>query len=95
MNIINKLNNYDWNDEEINNVKDYILKNNLPIFRSYALQKRFIEKYKNFIVQNNKLFYKPLNLEVIPNDKRLSVLQRFYDDFKAIGNGKTALYKKN
>ena len=31
---------------------------------------------------------------MIPNDKRLSVLQRFYDDFKAIGNGKTALYKK-
>ena len=70
MNIINKLNNYNWSDEEINNVKQYILNKQLPLFNSNYQKTRFIEKYKNFIVEDNKLIYKPLNLEVIPDNKR-------------------------
>ena len=80
MNIINKLNNYNWNDEEIEKVKQYILNRVVPAFKTNFQRDRFIEKYKHFVVENNKLIYKPLNLEVIPNDKRDETLKAFYDD---------------
>jgi len=94
MNIINKLNNYNWSDEEIEKVKKYILNRVIPVFKTNFQRDRFIEKYKNFVVENNKLIYKPLNLEVIPNDKRDETLKNFYDNLKAIGAGKTSFYKK-
>ena len=88
--LLNTLNNYDWSDDQIEIVKRYILNGVLPSQK----KKRFIEKYKDFVVENNKIIYKPLNLEVIPNDKRDETLQRFYDEFKAIGSGKVSFYKK-
>ena len=69
MNIINKLNNYIWSDEEIEKVKQYILNKKLPAFKTNFQKDRFIEKYKQFVIENNKLIYKPLNLEVIPFNK--------------------------
>ena len=90
--IINKFNNYDWSD--LQPIKDYLLKGIFPRFRTNAQRYRFIQKYKDFIVKNNKIIYKPLNLEVIPNDKKDETLKEFYDGFKAIGTGKTNFYKK-
>ena len=46
-------------------------------------------------MENDKIIYQPLHLEVIPDDKIEETLKQYYDDFKAIGNGKEALYKKN
>jgi hypothetical protein len=77
--IINKFNNYDWSD--LQPIKDYLLNGILPRFRTNALKNRFIEKYKDFIVKNNKIYYKPLNLEVIPSDQRDKTLKDFYDGF--------------
>ena len=94
MSIINKLNNYNWDDEEIEKIKNYIKHKILPDFKTYILKERFIEKYKHFIIKNNKLFYKPLNLEVVPNDQKDKILQKFYDEFLTIGSGKVSLYKK-
>jgi hypothetical protein len=88
--LLNKLNNYNWSDEQIEIVKNYILNGVLPSHN----KKRFIEKYKDFVVENDKIIYKPLNLEVIPNDKRDETLQNFYNDFKVIGSGKISFYKK-
>ena len=90
--IINKFNNYDWSD--LQPIKDYLLKGIFPRFRTNAQRYRFIQKYKDFIVKNNKIIYKPLNLEVIPNDKKDETLKDFYDGFKASGTGKTNFYKK-
>ena len=94
INLINKLNNYDWSNEQIEIVKNYILKKVIPKFKTNALRDRFIEKFKDFTVEDDKLIYKPLYLEVIPNDKREITLNNFYNDFKAIGAGKTSFYKK-
>ena len=55
MNIINKLNNYNWSDEEIEKVKIYILNRVIPVLKTNFQRDRFIEKYKNFVVENNKL----------------------------------------
>lgn len=92
--IINKLNNYDWSDEQILIIKDYILKSVYPIFKTNAQKNRFIEKYKDFIIENNKLIFKPLNLEVIANNNIEITLKQFYDDYKTIGTGKVGFYKK-
>ena len=46
MNIINKLNDYNWNDEEIEKVKQYILNRVVPAFKTNFQRDRFIEKYK-------------------------------------------------
>ena len=92
--LLNKLNNYDWSNEQIEIIKDYITNKRLPQFRTNALRNRFIEKYKDFIIENNKLVYEPLHLEVIPDDKREETLKNFYDDYKAIGTGKVGFYKK-
>ena len=92
--LLNTLNNYDWSNEQIEIIKNYITTKILPQFKTNALRARFIEKYKDFILENNKLIYEPLHLEVIPNDKREETLKKFYDDFKAIGSGKVIFYKK-
>ena len=92
--LLNTLNNYDWSNEQIEIIKNYINNKVLPQFKTNALRARFIEKYKDFIVENNKLIYEPLHLQVIPNDKRDETLKSFYDDYKAIGTGKVGFYKK-
>ena len=76
--IINKLNNYDWSDDEINKIKQYLLNGILPQFSSNFRKNRFIEKFKDFEVRDNKIYFKPLNLEVISNDKKQQVLTNFY-----------------
>jgi hypothetical protein len=88
--IINKLNNYNWSDEEIEKVKQYLLNGILPDRN----KKRFIEKFKDFEIRNNKIFFTPLNLEVIPNNKKQETLKYFYDSLQSIGNGKVNFYKK-
>ena len=95
MNIINKLNNYNWSDEEIEKAKQYILNKVIPVFKTNFQRDRFIEKYKNFVVENNKLIYKPLNLEVIPNDKRDETLKNFYDNLKLLEQVKRVFIKKS
>ncbi len=88
--IINKLNNYNWSDEEIEKVKQYLLNGILPDRN----KKRFIEKFKDFEIRDDKLYFKPLNLNVIPNDKKQETLKHFYDNFQSIGNGKVIFIKK-
>ena len=92
--LLNTLNNYDWSNEQIEIIKNYITTKILPQFKTNALRARFIEKYKDLTLENNKLIYEPLHLEVIPNDKREETLKKFYDDFKAVGTGKVGFYKK-
>ena len=69
------------NDEEIQNVKKYILKRIYPFFKTNAKKNRFIDKYKDFIIDKNTLIFKPFMLEVIPNIKRDKTLSNFYNYF--------------
>ena len=59
--LLNTLNNYDWSNEQIEIIKNYCTNKTLPQFKTNALRARFIEKYKDFIVENNKLIYEPLH----------------------------------
>ena len=93
-NVINTLNNYNWNDENINNIKNYILNGWLPSFKTNYQKDKFIQRFKDFVIENDKIIYKPLNLEVVPNNKKDEILNEFYDGLKAIGSGKYNFYKK-
>ena len=92
--IINKLNNYNWNDEEIENVKNYISKRVYPFFKTNAQKDRFIDKYNDFIIENNKLIFKPLMLELIPNNKRDETLTNFMIILKLLVLVKLIFIKK-
>ena len=74
-------------------LKNYILKRVYPFFKKYSQKDRFIDRYKDFIIKNNKLIFKFLVLEVIPTNKRDKSLTNFYHNFKAIGAGKINFYK--
>ena len=74
--IINKLNNYDWSDDQIEIVKQYLLNGTIPNnINTNFKHKRFIDKYKDFELKNNKIYFTPLNLEVIPNNKKQETLK--------------------
>ena len=74
-----KFNNYFKNDEEIDNVIEQIQNPNQE-------DKKFIFKYRDFRVKNNnKLFYIPLNLEVIKNNHLENVLSNEYKNTPATG----------
>ena len=96
-NIYLKLNNYDYSTTHLNNVKHYLLTNQLPSDLTPQQTKTFKMRYKPdlFEVKNNKLFYKPLNLECVENDNKENILKLLYDDFKiGTGTGIKSFYYK-
>ena len=66
----------------------------ISIFQNKCKKDRFIDKYKDFNFKNNKLIFKTLILEVVPNKKIDETLKKFYNDFKALGAGKINFQKK-
>jgi hypothetical protein len=76
------LNNYGYNNESIAQVKEYLRTRNLPdSIDTSGKKKRFLAKWeKDFKIDNDKLVYSPLNLIVVPDDKRNDVLKKIYED---------------
>jgi hypothetical protein len=74
-----QLNNLNDSDESIKQVKEYLRKSNLPgSLDNSSKKKRFLAKWeKDFKIENDKLVYSPLNLIVIPDDKRNDVLKKY------------------
>jgi DNA-directed RNA polymerase beta subunit len=94
--LINTLNNLNWSDDNIILIKkEYFINRTLPYYINTNYKRnRFTDRFKDFEIKDNKIYFKPLNLEVIPNDKKEETLKNFYDNFNAIGNGKINFYKK-
>jgi hypothetical protein len=61
-----------------------------------AKKRRFIQKWsKDWEVKIGKLVYTPLNLTVVPDDKRNDVLKSIYEDIKqGPGQGISLFYKR-
>lgn len=88
--IIKKLNAYsDYTQQDINNIINYVnTKNNVnpvfPLGMNARQRNKFIEKFgQDFVVVNNRLFYRPnpnLSLEVIPPHERTQRLQQIYNN---------------
>jgi CRISPR/Cas system-associated protein endoribonuclease Cas2 len=89
--IMNKLNNLFPNDDTIEEVINYLKTNQLPTITN---EKRFKEKYKQFVLNDGHLIYQPLNLMVIKKNDIATTLETLYKtDPNAFGKGIVTLYK--
>ena len=98
--LLNKLNNYKYDNETVQNMINYLSNNVLPFQpvnnSDKSKIKRFKDKCNNFIVENNKLYYRNdgLNLRVVPNDEVNETLEQCYADPMYAGIGLTKFYDK-
>ena len=66
-----KLNNYGFSDQSIEEIKNYLTTNEIPEkVNTNAKVKRYEEKWNQFELRDGKLFYKKINLEVVPNNEK-------------------------
>ncbi len=93
-----QLNNFNYGDQNIAQVKEYLRTRQLPASIDTAgKKKRFLAKWEtNFKIENDKLVYSPLNLIVVPDDKQNDVLKKIYEDITlGVGQGISLLYARN
>ena len=89
-NLLKTLNNYDYSEDNIQNIKNYLRDGTIPTeLNTNAKVNKFKSRFDNFEIKNNNLFYKPLNLEVVEEHFIHTKLQELYDDFK-FGAGASA-----
>ena len=89
--IMNKLNNLFPNDDTVEAVITYLRTNQVP---PNANKKRFITKYKQFVMKDGHLLYQPLNLIVVKKSDVDKTLEALYKtDPNAFGKGIVSLYK--
>jgi hypothetical protein len=88
-----KLNNYDYSDDFLDQLKDYLEFDDIPDDWSPSQIKIFKRRYKNYHLEGNKIIYTPLNLEVVHEndiDTKLKVL--YNDDRYGAGKGIRSFY---
>ena len=73
-----KLNALKFDDKNIENIKKFIQYNELPKIFSDLEKERFKTNFKDFVLINDTLIYKPKNLEVIPTFKINQTLETLY-----------------
>jgi hypothetical protein len=91
------LNNYGYSDQNIAQVKEYLRTRKLPdSLDNSGKKKRFLAKWeKDFNIENDQLVYSPLNLIVVPDDKRIDVLKKIYEDItQGVGQGIDMLHSR-
>ena len=79
------LNGLKFTDENIENVKKYILTRQLPTTLSPFEQQRFRNNFKDFIIEDGKLIYEPKHLEVIKDSDIDETLKTFLYDNPVYG----------
>ena len=83
-----KLNKYRYSDESITEVKDYLLNLKLPEkVDTNAKGRRYYEKWRQFEIKDDKLFYKKFDLEVVPNNERNEKMKELYEN-EITGSGR-------
>ena len=97
MGILNKLQQYKWTKQNINNIIDYVKTKQLPSsLKTLSQKKAFVEKFgTDFITVKGNLVYKPLNLIAVPSDDdaiKDRVLTQVYKSPEALGKGQNALH---
>ena len=69
MTVLSKLQQYNFTQENINHIINYLKTKTIPPKLNTRQRKAFVEKFdKDFIVDKSMLIYKPLDLMVIPSD---------------------------
>jgi hypothetical protein len=94
--LYNTLNNLFPNDDIVDDVKHFIRTKKYPDnLNTKQKEKRFYEKYKDFIIKDgSKLVFKPLDLVVVPKSEASNVLQKVYTkDDAGLGKAILTLYR--
>jgi hypothetical protein len=89
--------NFGYSDASLAEIMDYLRTKVVPAsMDTTAKKRRFIQKWsKDWEIKSVKLIYSPLNLTVVPNDKRNDVLKSIYEDIKqGPGQGISLFYKR-
>ena len=83
-NLFLKLNNYDYSENNIEIIKNYLKNKTIPsdLISNYKIN-LFKKRFDKFELKDNKLYYKPLDLQVIEEDNKEKVMKQLYDDFKS------------
>ena len=93
--ILTKLNHLDYTDIYVDAIYDYIKNGNIPEAFDYNQGYNIKKHYKDFKIVDGKLYYTPLNLEVVKEGEREELLKRMYDDIKVgVGSGIQSFYNK-
>jgi hypothetical protein len=95
--IFYKLNNYDYSRENLERVKDYLRTGQTPADLNDRQRATFVQRYGRgeFEVKRNRVFYKPLGVELVCKEDIEAKLQPLYDDFKVgVGSGIKGFYAK-
>jgi len=90
MSILKTLNNYDYSEDSVKNIKEYLKNGSIPdnLKTNYKIN-LFKKRFDDFEIKDDNLFYKPLNLMVVPEHFIHTKLQELYDDPK-YGAGSSA-----
>ena len=81
------LNNYDYSDKFLKQLYKYLETGNVPYFEEKRMETRFLRRYsKNYIINGRNITYSPLNLELVPESKKIKRMDKLYKNFQ-IGTG--------
>ena len=76
-----KSNNYGYSNEDIEEVKNYLTNRELPNkIDTNVKARRYDEKWSQLKIRDDKLFYKKLDLEVVPNNERNEIIKNLYEN---------------
>ena len=99
--LFNKLNNYNYTDQYVNMIRNYLRSRgtaNLVFPAGFTDYQRLhtAVQYRDFELRaGNDVYYRPLNLLVIPESEKQQTLQDLYDDFDiSVGVGQKTFYDK-
>ena len=93
--IYRKLNLLDYSPKKLNIIREYLSNGSLPPEFHEKKTERFINHYKDFKLEGNNIIYTPLNLLVVPDNKREEKLKEIYNDpNQGIGLGIQSFYNK-
>ena len=99
--IYNKLNNYNYDDQYVNMIRNYLRSRGTPNlvfpagFTDYQKLHTSVQ-YRDFELRgNDDIYYRPLDLLVIPESEKEQVMQDLFDDFDvSAGVGIRTFYDK-
>ena len=97
MTVLSKLQQYNFTQENINHIINYLKTKTISPKLNTRQRKAFVEKFdKDFVVEKGMLIYKPLDLMVIPSDNekiKNKVLQQVYKSPQALGKGQNNFHQ--
>ena len=96
-NLFRLLNNLDYSIQNLNDIKKYLVTNDIPDNLNKLQSRKFINRYDNFILKNDILYYKndDFLLEVLENeDEKKNKVLEMYNDDKQTANGVKSFYDK-